>query len=205
MKPAKIEYWYCEACGYAWLDAECTLNTNLKAVILPTIDHVYSSEYDVDCNLCGEIREVVVAPGTINHCGTSVSEEVSGLAYQTNVGATDAELKNGNYYVEGSASVQYNEESYKLVKMGAILNNKGYSNLTLDAVDGIYVINVEAKRLCDVTETGLYFAIRVINIPEEHKDTEIIGRPYMILEKDGEQIVVYGEDYVQTYKAVAGN
>ncbi|MBR3778521.1 MAG: hypothetical protein IKL13_02200, partial [Clostridia bacterium] len=30
-----IEYWYCEACGYAWLDAEGTLPTNLKAVILP--------------------------------------------------------------------------------------------------------------------------------------------------------------------------
>ncbi|MBR5524726.1 MAG: hypothetical protein IKU51_05635 [Clostridia bacterium] len=30
-----IEYWYCEACGQAWLDAECTLNTNLLAVILP--------------------------------------------------------------------------------------------------------------------------------------------------------------------------
>ena len=33
-----IEYWYCEACGQAWLDADCTLNTNLKAVILPMIE-----------------------------------------------------------------------------------------------------------------------------------------------------------------------
>ena len=32
-----IEYWYCEACGQAWLDADCTLNTNLKAVVLPMI------------------------------------------------------------------------------------------------------------------------------------------------------------------------
>ena len=30
-----IEYWYCKVCGYAWLDANCTKNTNLKAVILP--------------------------------------------------------------------------------------------------------------------------------------------------------------------------
>ncbi|MBE6807232.1 MAG: hypothetical protein E7527_04380, partial [Ruminococcaceae bacterium] len=39
-----IEYWYCEACGQAWLDEACTLNTNLKAVVLPmahgTIAHV---------------------------------------------------------------------------------------------------------------------------------------------------------------------
>ena len=34
-----IEYWYCTCCGYAWLDEDCTLNTNLKAVILPHLDH----------------------------------------------------------------------------------------------------------------------------------------------------------------------
>ena len=33
-----IEYWYCEECGQAWLDEACTLNTNLKAVILPMIE-----------------------------------------------------------------------------------------------------------------------------------------------------------------------
>ena len=30
-----LEYWYCDVCGAAWLDAECTLNTNLMSVILP--------------------------------------------------------------------------------------------------------------------------------------------------------------------------
>jgi len=34
-----IEYWYCEACGQAWLDEACTRNTNLLAVILPLVDH----------------------------------------------------------------------------------------------------------------------------------------------------------------------
>ena len=33
-----LEYWYCEECGQAWLDEACTLNTNLKAVILPMIE-----------------------------------------------------------------------------------------------------------------------------------------------------------------------
>ena len=37
-----IEHWYCAECGQAWLDADCTLNTNLKAVILPaTGEHDY--------------------------------------------------------------------------------------------------------------------------------------------------------------------
>ena len=43
-----IEYWYCEACGYAWLDAEGTQNTNLKAVTLPMahaeLTHVAAKE-----------------------------------------------------------------------------------------------------------------------------------------------------------------
>ncbi len=54
-----IEYWYCDVCGYAWLDEICTLNTNLKAVKLPaTGEHTYNDAADADCNLCGEVREV---------------------------------------------------------------------------------------------------------------------------------------------------
>ena len=54
-----IEYWYCDVCGYAWLNAECTMNTNQMAIVLPaTGEHTYDSEYDADCNVCGDIREV---------------------------------------------------------------------------------------------------------------------------------------------------
>lgn len=51
-----IEYWYCVNCGMAWLDESCTLNTNLKAVVLPMIEHTYSGVCDTDCNVCGGIR-----------------------------------------------------------------------------------------------------------------------------------------------------
>ena len=58
-----IEYWYCDACGMAWLDAECTKNTNIKAVKLPaTGEHTYDDDYDADCNVCGDIREVPEEP-----------------------------------------------------------------------------------------------------------------------------------------------
>ena len=54
-----IEYWYCDVCGYAWLNAECTMNTNQMAIVLPaTGEHTYDDEYDADCNVCGDIREV---------------------------------------------------------------------------------------------------------------------------------------------------
>ena len=65
-----IEYWYCDVCGYAWLDAECTLNTNLKAVILPALEHVYDNAHDADCNVCGETRAIVeIAHGDANGDG----------------------------------------------------------------------------------------------------------------------------------------
>ena len=35
-----IEYWYCDACGAAWLDEACTLNTNLMSVVTPMLDAV---------------------------------------------------------------------------------------------------------------------------------------------------------------------
>ena len=58
-----IEYWYCDVCGMAWLDADCIQNTNLRAVVLPaTGEHTYDDEYDADCNVCGEIREVPEKP-----------------------------------------------------------------------------------------------------------------------------------------------
>ena len=81
-----IEYWYCEYCSYAWLDAACTRDTNLKRVIIAgecvsdspackdgvcvncglpcpaEADHVYDDEYDASCNECGDIREVPEKP-----------------------------------------------------------------------------------------------------------------------------------------------
>ena len=52
-----IEFWYCEECGQAWLDAACTLNTNLMAVRLPMGDHNYVNG---TCTGCGDIKSVFV-------------------------------------------------------------------------------------------------------------------------------------------------
>ena len=48
-----IEYWYCEACGMAWLDAELIRNTNLKAVVLPMAEHEYFTPCEPYCMNCG--------------------------------------------------------------------------------------------------------------------------------------------------------
>ena len=53
-----IEYWLCEACGQAWLDAACTQNTNVLAVVLPAA-HSFA---DGKCSVCGEADPDYVAP-----------------------------------------------------------------------------------------------------------------------------------------------
>ena len=77
------EYWHCESCGAAWLDANLIRQTNMMSVRtagecisdaehpcqdgvcincgLPCgaeADHEYDDDYDADCNVCGEVREV---------------------------------------------------------------------------------------------------------------------------------------------------
>ena len=81
------EYWTCEHCGGAWLDETLRIQTNSKAVMIagncvsdaefPCQDgictgcglpyaadeeHTYDNEYDADCNICGDVREVEAPP-----------------------------------------------------------------------------------------------------------------------------------------------
>ena len=59
-----IEYWLCEACGQAWLDAECTKNTNVMAVVLPMAHdpatHVEAK--DATCTVDGNIEYWICEP-----------------------------------------------------------------------------------------------------------------------------------------------
>ena len=197
-----IEYWYCAACGQAWLDEACTLNTNLRAVVLPMAEHTYDNIHDADCNVCGAIRDIVLsADEIILFGGNSVTEIKGGLAFKF-----DAAVKGiviGEEYVADytNATVTIDGVEYKLVKMGAIMNNKGYAEQSLDNVDGKSILNVEANKVF-----GEYsYAVRIINIPEAHLDTVITARPYFIYENlGGEQITVYGEDVATSYNAVLG-
>ena len=58
-----IEYWLCEACGQAWLDADCTQNTNVLAVVLPAA-HNFA---DGKCTVCGEADPDYEAPAVNNN------------------------------------------------------------------------------------------------------------------------------------------
>ena len=195
-----IEYWYCEACGQAWLDEACTLNTNLRAVVLPMAEHTYAGDCDTTCDACGAEREVILPAAPIAFGGNSISENKNGLAFLFTADV-DGIIINDNYKADYSnATVIINGEEHKLVAMGAIMNNKGYAEQTLENVDGTYVLNVKANKVFDAAS----YAIRIVNIPAEQLDTIITARSYLTYECGGELITIYGEDIATSYNAELG-
>ena len=175
----------CGNCGDSYTEA------------IPSAGHVYDNEYDHDCNACGEIRvtdnEVVTSFG-----GNSVSEDVSGLAFKFDIKANLA------IAFERISEINYAESTiggYQLVKMGAVVANKGGATV-LDNL-GDYVIDIPAVYLCNLVEgSSASFAVRITDIPEAYFDREITARPYYIYEADGIEITIYGEEQAASYNSV---
>ncbi|MBR2320396.1 MAG: hypothetical protein IKA50_06415 [Clostridia bacterium] len=219
------EYWYCEHCYTAWLDANLIRQTNMQSVkiagecesdatyacqdgvcihctlpVAAEADHEYTNAHDASCNVCGAVRELVLsADEIILFGGNSVSETKSGLAFKFDV-AVNGVVFNEEYYADyTNATVTIDGVEYKLVGLGAIANNKDLKDQTLDDIDGHYVLDVFANKVFEDSNGATSYAIRVVNIPAEHLDSEIIVRPYFIYEADGAEIVVYGQDAIQSY------
>ena len=195
-----IAYWYCADCGQAWLDELCIYNTNLKAVVLPIADHTYAGDCDTTCDACGAEREVILPAAPVAFGGNSISENKNGLAFLFTADV-DGIIIGEDYKADYSdATVIINGEEHKLVAMGAIMNNKGYAEQTLDNVDGKYVLNIKANKVFDASS----YAIRIVNIPAEQLDTTITARSYITYECGGELITIYGEDIATSYNAELG-
>jgi len=156
-----------------------------------TTEHQYDNPFDYDCNVCGGTREAI----TVAYDGGSISEDVTGLAMQFSV-PVDGMTQNGTTAVYDNATIA----GYKLVGMGAVVSNQGDDYYDIEDADGVNVINVPAVYLYDLTEDTATFAIRIINIPEEGKDTLIRFRSYFIYEdEEGVQHTVYGHSAAGAY------
>ena len=55
---ANLEYWYCSTCGFAWLDAACTQNTNLLAVVLPVAEAHNFEKHEAKEATCFEMGNI---------------------------------------------------------------------------------------------------------------------------------------------------
>lgn len=96
------------------------------------------------------------------------------------------------------------EQAYTLLRMGAVVTNQAavggdVGAMTLAAVNDDTVVDVSADILWSVSSTGCEYAVRVTNVPANRTATLIYARPYYVFEKDGEEIVVYGDIYSRSY------
>ena len=154
--------------------------------IIPTVSAA-SSDYVVDCDLCGDLCE---ANSPITYGGKSLSEDVNGLAFKFDVTVTDmAVAEDGYTAIYGNGKLG----GYKVVKMGAIASN------------GFDTNDVAAKKLFNVSDTAVSFAVRIINIPENHLTTLITIKPYVILEINGTQHTIYGAEQSAAYQSTPEN
>ena len=194
---------FCGGGGGSSTGGENVYVDNIKIVEIPC-EHVYDSVQDDECNVCGHIRPVDIVD-IIEGGQTSISEDVSGLAFKFEIAATGAATDNNNKYVAGSASVNPygNSNAYTLVAMGAVITNQAdkatEALLNLNTINGKSIINIEANYLLDSENGSVSFATRIINIPEANKDTTLYARCYYVFEKDGELIVIYDDIVSQSY------
>ncbi len=179
--------------------------------ITAIVDHecVYDDNFDVDCNKCGDIREVEIL--TFN--GKSASEDVAGLAFLFSVKADGVEIHENtqNTFKANSGEIEINGVKYTLKYAGAVLSNVAdiaAEELTIaNAQDNgnKNIKNIGAKYLWNYSENGFKYAIRIINIPEANWDTVISARPYYIYaDAEGNSVIVYGDMQTGTYNATHG-
>ena len=188
----------CTEDGVMTYSCECGEGTYTEAI--PATGHAYADEYDAYCETCDEVRvtdaEVVTSFG-----GNSVSEDVSGLAFKFDIVANVA------IAFERISEIDYAESTiggYQLVKMGAVVANKGGATVLDNVGDGQgNVIDIPAVYLCNKLDDSASFAVRVIEIPEAYFDREITARPYFIYEDaEGNEITIYGEEKAASYNGV---
>ena len=168
----------------------------------------YDNDADADCNTCGAIREVepdepFLTPGQIlSFGGNSVSADVNGVAFRFNTEAKGIVIGE-NYAADyTNATVTIEGVEYKLVGMGAVLNNIEKDCCILSDVDGINVLDITAAKVMAEDDGSLYYSVRITDIPDDYKDARIIAVPYYIYECEGEPITVYCAEYAASYNGV---
>ena len=141
-----IEYWYCEVCGYAWLDAEGIQSTNLKSVVLPAPGHT-GYEADYQCDTCsGIIAPEADSVLTIEQALTlgalyEKNTYTAGKYYVTGVITEIKDAYYGNMYIEDAEGnsiyvygVNKNGDKYNFIADKPVIGD----TVTLYGVIGYY-------------------------------------------------------------------
>ncbi len=171
----------CGEDGYIKYACDCGLGEYTET-LYATGDHSYDNAFDADCNACGNTREVI-AP--IDDVANSVSEDVSGLAFKFDMQIEGIAIEEG--YISKIDYTNATYGGYKLIGMGVTASNYKSS------------ITIEATHLLELEGSAASVAYRIINIPEANYGDTITMVPYFIVEIDGVETTVYGDEYTASY------
>lgn len=120
--------------------------------------------------------------------------------------------KDGRYdidYTNATVDAFEDGKAWKLVRAGVVMTNKeevgqNADEFTLDNLQtDKTVIDVQAKKAwipASESPNLLSFCMRIINIPDTHKNALIYARPYYIFEYNGREITVYGDIVWDSYE-----
>lgn len=137
---------------------------------------------------------------------TEEDETGLGLAFLYTINLQNTTVTGTRTFAGAEAVVD--GETVRVVKMGAVVANTEEAGtdedaMTLENVNGVRLLNVEAKWLWDWTADQCQYAVRITNIPAEHNKTQLYARPYYVVEDaEGVQSVVYGAIANKSYFSV---
>ena len=191
-----------------------TENTSFGYSVNPTVNTtVYAGTYkiaaDGTATAVDTHYEMSDTNGRFTSAETSISEEVSGLAFKFDITASGMQVEDTTAIYD-DAKVNVMDGNYKLVRMGAVVTNKTNigtdgSAFYLDAVDGKGTIDIPAVYLFDWSDEAVSFAVRIRNIPENRYDAAIYARPYYVFDYNGTEITVYGDIVGASYNGKLSN
>ncbi len=153
--------------------------------------HTYADDFDVDCDICGEVREITAGVEILVEGGLSIREDedgVIGLAAKFDISVEGLSIKEGKFTQADYTNATVG--GYKLLGMGVVASN------------GVSSVNIDAKYLCELDEVSASFAARIINIPADKLDVEITFASYFIVEINGVATTIYGGEQANSYNGV---
>ena len=166
-------------------DEYCTV---CDRILNYALGHEYDNEFDVDCNVCGDIRKIEIEFEQNGGCSVRDDEDnIIGLAAKFDITVEGLAIKEGKFTQADYTNATIG--GYKLISMGVVASN------------GASSVDIEAKYLYELDEASASasFVARVINIPTEHLDTKITFQSYFVIEIDGVAVRVNGSVQANSY------
>ena len=159
---ANIEYWYCSTCGFAWLDAECTKNTNLNAVKLPVAAEHTFEKHEYKAATCFEMGNIAY-----EYCTTCHTVVVEG-GVQSNLLAVQLPIVHNIEHVAAkapTATENGNIEYWYCKDCGfAWLDEAGILNTNLKAVILPATGETTEPTAPDTGDNAIFFAVALVAV-----------------------------------------